>query len=30
MDGEDEAGRKNEIYRWICRLDPVQAFNFQR
>ncbi|MBL8232390.1 MAG: type VI secretion system protein TssA [Bryobacterales bacterium] len=30
MDGEAEQARKHEIYRWICRLDPVQAFNFQR
>jgi type VI secretion system protein ImpA len=30
LDGEAEQARKQEIYRSICRLDPLQAFNFQR
>ncbi|MCS7024012.1 MAG: type VI secretion system protein TssA [Bryobacteraceae bacterium] len=30
LDGEQEQARKQEIYRSICRLDPVQAFQVQR
>lgn len=30
MDGEGEKERKQQIYKWICRLDPVQAFACKR